>query len=181
MDGVSRVRSHVVSGFVSHVGFVFSHFFLGFRRFLDELDQVILFVNGSSESVHGDFFNLFLRGHGETIHQDQQFRVESGGIQNRQEFSFTEESISIFIVSREHSLGPKETGESSVGHFFKSFEHINNLFRGKGGGEDSFVNSSHDIFSVNDTIIEGKREFSEVIEQVSNSDELNEVNSGFFS
>lgn len=70
LDG--DVLSGMVSGSVSHVGFVFGSVvgfgeFPGFLGFLDELHQVIFFVGGSSHSHHSNLFYLFLSRLDQTI------------------------------------------------------------------------------------------------------------------
>lgn len=62
------VMSHMGSMFSGFSQSVFSGFLLGFLIFLYELDQIILFSGGSSHSVHGNGFDLFLVGHGEFIY-----------------------------------------------------------------------------------------------------------------
>jgi hypothetical protein len=56
------LESKVGSG--SGVEFLFHQGFFGeFLRFLNEIDEIIGFVGGSSESFKGNIFNFFLSGH----------------------------------------------------------------------------------------------------------------------
>lgn len=70
---------------VSHVVFFGESVFFG--RLLEELDQIVLFIGGSSQSQQGDGFDLVLGGHDQPVNELQEARVEPGSVEHLVELS----------------------------------------------------------------------------------------------
>lgn len=156
-----------------HFGVIF-----GFSTGLQEIHKIISFVSGSSKSFKCHIFDFFLSGGGHFINEFFKRRVESRLFEEGVPFIETQSSVVIGVVSVELSLSPEISSEGFEGEDFNiSIIHPLDLLVTDGGGKGSTVDSSEDVFLSNLTIIEGKGEFGEIVEQVSNSDEIFEGDS----